>query len=58
MQVTEHNWVGLYYWVNEQNYLALGLRGEDLPAYIMGKGRQPVFTKVVDGQSNPIIITG
>ena len=28
MQVTENNWVGLYYWVDEQNYLVLGLRGE------------------------------
>jgi hypothetical protein len=55
MQVTEHNWVGLYYWVDEQTYLALGLRGEDLLAYILDdKGRQPTFIKALDGQQNQI----
>jgi hypothetical protein len=54
LQVTENNWVGLYYWVDEDNYLSLGARGEDLQAYITGKGRQPVFNKWVDRQRNQI----
>ena len=51
MQVTKHNWVGLYYWVDEQNYLVLGVQGKPSGVFC-AKGRQPVFTKAVDGQAN------
>jgi hypothetical protein len=30
MQVTKNNWVGLYYWVDEQNYLVVGFMAETL----------------------------
>jgi hypothetical protein len=54
MQVTKNNSVGLYYWVDGQNYLVVGVHGGALEAHIRGEGRQPIFAKVVDGQANHI----
>lgn len=49
MQVTEFNRAGLYYWVDEQNYLLIGPRG-----MCCHDRRIPNFTKVVSGQANTI----
>ena len=38
MQVTKNNWVGLYYWVDEQNYLVVGVHGGDLATHIYRLG--------------------
>jgi hypothetical protein len=39
MQVTKNNWVGLYYWIAEQNYLVVGVHGGDLEAHRSDEGR-------------------
>lgn len=55
MQVTTGNRVGLVYWVDDQNFLSLGIDGRELRAFILGgDGRQPSFWKAVGGQMNEI----
>jgi hypothetical protein len=49
MQVTIGNRGGLYYWVDEQNYLFLGIHGS-----CCNDRRRPIFEKLVSGQGNII----
>ncbi len=49
MQVTEKNRGGLYYWIDDQNYLFLGVHG----SCCMDR-RRPIFEKLVSGQGNII----
>jgi hypothetical protein len=48
-QITENNWAGLLYWIDEKNLLSFGFKG-----YCCADGRRPTFTKVVNGQVNAI----
>jgi hypothetical protein len=49
--IAKHNWAGMIYWIDEKNYLWLGLSGACCP-----DGRWPVFRKRVSGQNNDIRI--
>lgn len=49
MQVTEKNRGGMYYWIDDQNYLFLGIHG----SCCMDR-RRPIFEKLVSGQGNII----
>lgn len=50
-QVVEKNLAGLYYWIDNNNYLFLGPRGHCCP-----DGRWPTFRKMLSGQKNDIAI--
>ena len=50
MQVTYKNQPGLYYWVDENNYLVIAPFGQCCPT----ARREPRFTKMVNGQENTI----
>lgn len=63
MRVTENNYVALYYWLDQNNHVAIGIAGSPklrkLPWTALDVGssferRQPYFTKVVGGQLNDI----
>lgn len=65
MPVTEHNHVALYYWVDEENFLVVGIAGSDgchsvpwgkIDCSWGGPRRQPLFTKVVGGDYNNIVM--
>jgi len=56
MQVTTHNQVGVVYWIDDQNFLSLGIDGRYLRAYVKSTdGRHPTFRKAVGGQMNEIL---
>ncbi|MGH7960220.1 MAG: VWA domain-containing protein, partial [Candidatus Binatia bacterium] len=50
MQITYGNQPGLYYWVDENNYLVIAPFGQCCPS----ARRAPRFTKIVSGQENTI----
>lgn len=50
MQITYGNQPGLYYWVDENNYLVIAPFGQCCPS----ARRAPRFTKMVNGQENTI----
>jgi hypothetical protein len=64
MRLTEDNHVGMVYRVDEKNHLLVGVAGSPpyyhMPWYSGGTDarsisrRQPFFTKVIEGQENPI----
>ncbi|MGE0825713.1 MAG: VWA domain-containing protein [Candidatus Binatia bacterium] len=49
MQLTERNRGGLYYWLDNDNYLSIGMRGQ----CCMDR-RFPIFSKRISGQENEI----
>jgi len=49
MQVTVKNRGGMYYWIDDQNYLFLGIHGS-----CCHDRRRPIFEKLVSGQRNII----
>lgn len=54
MQVTTGNQVGLVYWIDDQNFLSVGIDGARLKEKPLDDGRQPSFWKAVGGQMNAI----
>ncbi|MGE0825714.1 MAG: VWA domain-containing protein [Candidatus Binatia bacterium] len=49
MQVTERNHVGLYYWIDDKNYLYIGVDGTCCPHQ-----RRPSFYKKISGKANTL----
>jgi hypothetical protein len=54
MQVTEGNSVGLWYWVDSKNNLFLGVNGFYSGPVYQNKGRDIVFTKILNKEPNRI----
>jgi hypothetical protein len=60
MQVTEGNRAGLYYWVDEQNSLFVGVHGGEGESvggeYVSDTFRGLIFSKMVGGQENTMLL--